>query len=242
MRLVVLNECFLSEDNLAYLRSVGELNVFTDTNDEETAIARLKGKDIALSDMYECPLNSRVLQQADCLKLLCLNTTGYDRVDLEAAALRNVRIANAPGASTESVAEHTFALLLSLSRHLPEIQLAMKQRPFTIRPSERAHYNYLGFDLLGKIIGIIGVGAIGAHVANIARGFGMHVLGYTPTNKGTPGVESVSLNELCARSDVITLHLPLNKQSRFLIDTHIIAKMKRGVVVINTARGAGRSP
>ena len=183
------------------------------------------------------PLTAEVLEKASGVKLLCTNTTGFDRIDMKTATTMKITVANTPGFSTEAVAEHVFALLLSVNRHIIEASLAVRARPFQINPADQSHFKYLGFNLFGRTMGIIGLGAIGAHASKIAHGFGMHVLGFNRSNKKIPNVDSVSLDVLLERSDVISLHCPLNEQSKNLINAANIAKMKKDAIVINTARG-----
>ena len=127
MKIAVLNECFLSDDNIAYLKSVGDVELYNDTTDEETAIKRMAGKDIVLSDMFECPLNEKVLSNSPHVKLLCINSTGYDLVHLPTAIKNHTQITNVPGFSTEAVAEHSFGLLLSVNRHIVSSNLSSAQ-------------------------------------------------------------------------------------------------------------------
>ena len=237
MKTAILNECFLSDSHIEYLKSLGDVEIYSDTTDEEKAIRRIKDKDIVLTDMYECPLNKNLFAVALNLKFMCINSTGYDLVDLAAATKHHVKVANIPGFSTEAVAEHTFALLLALNRHIPECDRFVRQHPFEINPSNRDHDRYLGFTLAGKTLGIIGMGAIGSHVAKIACGFGMEVIGYNRHQKTLPGIKQVDLTELLSRSDIVTLHVPLNEQSKGMINKNSIAKMKDGAILINTARG-----
>ena len=237
MKIAVLNECFLSDKNLVDLRALGEVELYNDTTDEATAIKRMTGKDIVLSDMYECPLNKNVLNQCKNLKFLCINSTGYDLVDLQAAAQNNITVANTPGFSTEAVAEHVFALLLAVNRRILSGDQALRAKPFQINPADKAYYKYLGFNLAGKTMGIIGLGAIGSHVAKIAAGFGMQCIAYNRSEKHDTGVSMVSLEELFKQSDVITLHTPFNDDSKALINAGTLEKMNPHCIIINTARG-----
>ena len=237
MKIVVLNECFLSAENISYLKSFGDLEMFVDTASERAAIERMAGADIVLADMYDCPLNAEVLGKADKTKLVCVNSTGFDLVSLETAAAKGISVANTPGFSTEAVAEHTFALLLAVNRHIVDSSIAMIAQPFQINPGNQQHNQYLGMTLAGKTIGIVGLGAIGQHVAGIAHGFGMQVAAYNRSKKDMVGVKMLSLDELYAQSDIISLNMPLNDQSQNLIDVSSIEKMKDGVIIINTARG-----
>ncbi|MCK5519196.1 MAG: D-2-hydroxyacid dehydrogenase [Alphaproteobacteria bacterium] len=236
MKIAVLNECFLSEANISYLKSIGDVELFDDTTNEKKAITRITGKDIVFADMYECPLNKNTLSHANNLKLLCLNTTGYDQIDADTISRYNIKVANTPSYSTEAVAEHTFALLLSLSHHIVKVEKDIREKPFQINPADKRHYDYLGFNLHGKTIGIIGLGAIGCHVAKIANGFGMKVIGYNRNQKSISNITNVKLNDLFKSADIITLHTPLNKESENIINAHSIEKMKQDVLIINTSR------
>jgi D-3-phosphoglycerate dehydrogenase len=159
---------------------------------------------------------------------------GVDNIDLAAAQSNDVVVINAPTATTIAVAEHTLALMLSLIRHVPRSDTTMKSGLWEKK-------NLVGSELYGKIVGIIGVGNIGSGVAQRARAFGMQILGYDPflTEEAIRerGAEAVSLHNLYAKSDFISLHIPLSPQTRNLIDGQAIGHMKRGVYLICAARG-----
>lgn len=169
------------------------------------------------------------------LKLLCTMSTGVDHIDLKTAKKRGVTVSNVPEYGSNTVAEHTFALLLSISRKIP-------QSLSRIRLSDFSRQGLRGFDLAGKTMGIIGMGKIGRHVARIARGFEMNVLACDPflTKKQAKilCVGCVSLNKLLSESDVISLHAPLNDKTRHLLNTKNLKHVKKGAVLINTSRGA----
>ncbi|MDD4616341.1 MAG: NAD(P)-dependent oxidoreductase [Alphaproteobacteria bacterium] len=236
MKIAVLNECFLSPKNLDDLRAMGEVSVFNDTTSEDLACERMQGRDIVLADAFECPLNEKTFEAADMLKLICLNSTGFDRVDLSAAKRKKILVANAPGYSTEAVAEHAFALILSLSKRICLADRDVRKSPFQVTPSDRTHDRYIGFNLSGKILGIYGTGAIGQQVARIANGFGMTVIGYNRSPKTCSGIKSVSLDELLAQSDILTLHAPFNAESKNFIKKRTLERMKDRAIIINTAR------
>ena len=168
------------------------------------------------------------------LKCIAARSTGVDNVDLVAAREHGVIVCNVPSYGARTVAEFTFALLLALSRRLPEAANQVRQEGnFETRALE-------GFDLFGKTIGVIGTGAIGKNVVKIAQGFGMHVLMFDKFPAA--GLESsdaryVALDELLAQSDIITLHVPLVPENMHLLGRDAFAKMKRGAYIINTARG-----
>jgi glycerate dehydrogenase len=237
MKIVILNESFLKEPHLEKLRQLGNVEVYTDTEDETTAIERLKNADVAVADCWLTPLNEVVFSASPALKYVSLNSTGFDLVDLEAARKHNVAIANVPGFSTEGVAEHAIALLLSLVRHIPIAHEAMKQQPFQVDPANLTTHAYLGTDLRGKTMGIIGLGQIGTRVAELAQGFGMKVIGYNRTPRAVPGVTQLSIEEVLSQSDVISLNTALTDNLAKIIDTEALRTMKPSTYLINTARG-----
>ncbi len=168
------------------------------------------------------------------LKCIAARSTGVDNIDIAAAKERGIVVCNVPSYGARTVAEFTFALLLGISRRLPEAANQVRQEGnFRTSPLE-------GFDLFGKTIGVIGTGAIGKNVVRIAQGFGMHVLMFDKfPAQGIETAEAhyVALDELLAQSDIITLHVPLVPENVHLLGRDAFAKMKCGAYIINTARG-----
>lgn len=168
------------------------------------------------------------------LKLIATRSTGFDHIDLEAATARNIAVVNVPNYGENTVAEHAFTLLLALARRLPQTLETTKEGVYS--PTELS-----GFDLKGKVLGVVGTGRIGQHSARIGRGFGMEVLGYDlfekPEVAEEIGFRYTSFDELLERSDVITLHAPLTPENVHLMNAETFAKMKPSAVLINTARG-----
>ena len=165
------------------------------------------------------------------VRLIALRCAGYNHVDLEAAGRLGMTVARVPAYSPHAVAEHTVALMLTLNRKTHRAFHRVREGNFSIE-------GLMGFDLVGKTVGVIGLGQIGSIVARIMVGFGCEVLGYDPVAGDVcEGVERVGLDALCERSDVVTLHCPLTSESRYLIDGARLERMKRGVMVINTSRG-----
>lgn len=179
-------------------------------------------------------MNGETLDKYPKLRLIAARSTGIDHIDLDYCRKRNIEVVHVPKYGEATVAEYTFGLLLNLSRKIIEARNDMKNASVHIN-------DYLGFDLYDHTIGIIGTGAIGRHVAKLARGFGMHVLAYDlyPNEEFQRiyNIHYVSLDELYARSDIITLHAPSTKDNRHLLNDAAFAKMKDGVIIINTARG-----
>jgi D-lactate dehydrogenase len=179
-------------------------------------------------------MSAQTLKRMPKLKLIATRSTGFDHIDIEACFDKGIAVTNVPTYGENTVAEHTFALLLALSRRLPESIEKTRIRNFS-------PVGLRGFDLKGKTIGIIGTGHIGAHVARIAHGFAMHILAFDhhPDEELADyfDVDYVQLEELISKSDIISLHTPLNEHTRHMIDLKRIEAMKDGVVILNTSRG-----
>lgn len=168
------------------------------------------------------------------LRIIGRAGVGLDNVDVDACTDRGILVINAPTANIMSATEHTMAMLLALCRNIPEAHASVKRGEWT-----RA--KFMGVELDGKTLGIIGLGRIGSRVTTRARGFGMRVIGYDPYIADTAfervGATRVTLDQLLAQSDVITVHTPMTEETRRLLGAGEIAKMKDGVIVLNIARG-----
>lgn len=237
MKIVILNECFLNEEHLKELRTLGDVTVYTDTISEKDAIERLKYAEIALVDTFFAPLNKKTFESSKNLKFIALNSTGYDPVDLKAAKEHNIRISNLPGYSTDAVAEHAIALMFATIRKIPLADKEMRIKPFETDPGREAHRKYRGFQLDGKTLGIIGLGSIGIRTASIGRALGMKVIAYNRTPKKIVGIEQKELKDILKDSDIVSLHLPLMPGLENMISEQELAMMKPNAVLINTARG-----
>lgn len=168
------------------------------------------------------------------VRLVALRCAGFNNVDLPAAHELDVTIARVPAYSPHAVAEHTIALLLALNRRVHRAYNRVRDGNFALE-------GLLGFDLHGLTAGVVGTGKIGVNVARILRGFGCRVLAHDPFPNPeceNLGVAYVSLDTLFSESDIVTLHCPLTPESHHLINAHAISKMKPGVTLINTSRGA----
>jgi len=181
-------------------------------------------------------MNAAVIATLESLgvRLIALRCAGYNNVDLSAAKKHGITVVRVPAYSPYAVAEHTIALMLALNRKL--------HRAYNrVREGNLALDGLVGFDMHGKIVGVIGTGQIGTVVAQILTGFGCPILAFDPLPNATCqscGVRYVELDELFAQSDIITLHCPLTPENKHLINAAAIAKMKDGVMLINTSRGA----
>jgi len=204
------------------------LGKLQDTKPEEYADAD------AISVFIYSTVTKELIEKLPNLNLVTTRSTGFDHVDLAACAERDIHVSNVPTYGENTVAEHTFALILNLSRNVHKSYLRTLQNDFRIE-------DLRGFDLKGKTLGVIGAGHIGQHVIKIAKGFGMHVLAYDPKPNAFMAdvlhFNYTSLDELYAKSDIITIHVPLIPPTKHLINHESIAKMKDGVIIINTARG-----
>jgi D-lactate dehydrogenase len=182
-------------------------------------------------------LSAPVLEQlaAGGVELVALRCAGFNNVDLEAAGQLGIAVVRVPAYSPHAVAEHTAALILALNRKVHRAHQRVREGNFSLAGLE-------GFDLHGRIAGVVGLGKIGRCLADILRGFGMTVLGHDaypdPDYAARSGVRFVELDDLLERSDVVSLHTPLTPETYHLIDADRILRMKQGVLLINTSRGA----
>ncbi len=187
-----------------------------------------------LSIFVYSEITDKVLEAIPGLKLIATRSTGYDHIDVEACKKRNVLVSNVPVYGENTVAEHTFALILALSRNVHKAYFRTTREKFDLKGLQ-------GFDLKDKTLGVIGAGHIGLHVIRMAKGFGMDVLAYDvnkqPFLAEIMDFNYVSLERVLKESDVITLHAPLNEHTHYLINKENIKLIKRGALLINTARG-----
>lgn len=179
-------------------------------------------------------IDEAFLARRPALRLIATRSTGCDHIDLEACARRGVAVTNVGSYGENSVAEHTFALILALSRKLREAEEAIETGKFNV---DRLR----GFDLRGKTLGIIGAGRIGLHVARIGIGFGMTVLAYDAAPHffytDILDFQYASFEEVLKRADVLTLHIPLTAETRHLMNRETLALCRDGILLINTSRG-----
>ncbi len=169
------------------------------------------------------------------VKYIALRSVGFDNVNIKSATRLDIRVANVPEYSPYAIAEHAAGLLLAVNRKLIESNRRVKHFNFNIN-------NLVGFDLNTKTVGIIGTGKIGAVMTKIMHGFGCHILGYDIKQNvelvTNYNLRYTTLKKLCELADIISIHVPLNRETHQLINEDLISEMKQGVVIINTARGA----
>jgi D-3-phosphoglycerate dehydrogenase len=175
-----------------------------------------------------------LLTVASNLKVVGRAGTGLDNVDIPACNRKGIVVMNTPGGNTNSAAEHTMAMILSISRHLPQATSSMKQGKWEKK-------KFMGQEVNGRTLGIIGIGKIGNIVTKYAQGFQMKVIAFDPYTlpevAQKMGVEMVTIDELCARADYISVHTPLTPETKHCLNASIFAKMKKGAIVLNCARG-----
>jgi D-3-phosphoglycerate dehydrogenase len=224
----------LSEEGLKVLRNVKEFQVDVKTDlkpDELKAV--IKDYD-ALVVRSATKVTKEVINAADKLRAIGRAGVGLDNVDLDAATAKGVIVMNTPAGNTISTAEHTFSMILAMSRNIPQANASMKK-------GEWKRSKFMGVELYNKVLGIVGFGRIGSEVAKRALSFGMKVLAYDPFLSKevaeTLGVEVVELKEIFENADYITVHTPLTDETRHLISAKEFAMMKKGVRLVNCARG-----
>jgi D-3-phosphoglycerate dehydrogenase len=224
----------LSEQGLAILRQAQGLEVdYRPGLDEAALAAAIVGAD-ALVIRSGSKVTARVLEAADRLKVIGRAGIGVDNVDVVAASKRGVVVMNTPTGNAVTTAEHAIALLMSLARMIPEACRTLKAGKWEKKKFE-------GRELAGKTLGVIGLGNIGRIVADRARGLRMNVIGYDPVltsdRAAALGVELVSLDAIWERADAVTVHTPLNAATRALVNEAMLPRLKKGVLLVNAARG-----
>lgn len=214
-----INPGDLSWDKLDVL--CDKLTVF-DSTPEDEAFSRLAGNEILMTS--KCPITRELMEQNPQLKYIGCTATGYNNIDVEAAADLGIAVTNIPAYSTDAVAQHTIALMLEISNHVGLHNASVQEGQW----SENPYFCYWKKPvtlLHGKSLGIIGYGAIGKRVAEIARALGMEIRIFSQDPDGT------------MKCDFVSLHCPLTKENRNMVDTEFLVNMKPGAVLINTARG-----
>jgi D-3-phosphoglycerate dehydrogenase / 2-oxoglutarate reductase len=215
------------------LSPFGQVEVTRNT-DEQSLIALMKGT-IAVIARGMTQISGSVIHAGKDLRVIGRTGSGYDSIDVEAATGRRIPVVYAPGAGARAVAEGTLCMILACAKRLKEFDIKM------VHGEWEARERFAPGDLEGAVLGIVGLGRIGREVARLAKNFGMRILTYdpliSPQTAEQSGAELVQLNELFAKSDFISLHAPSNKQTRGMINRERLRGVKKGVVLINLARG-----
>jgi len=214
------------------IRTLGEVHIYSDKAEtQEELIERIKESDVVINIRAYTHLTRQVLASCPNLRLISIWGTGTDNVDLESARELGITVTNTPGANALSVAEHTIAILLSLARQIPYLDREVRSGNWP--RVEMVQLN-------GKVLGLLGLGAIGRHMARMAKGLGMDVIAWTfhpsPERAKESGVRFVSKEELLKNSDVVSLHLRLNDETRGFFRKEDFDLMKPTAFFVNTAR------
>ena len=187
-----------------------------------------------LSVFIHSPVTASLLAQMPALRFVATRSTGYDHVDLAACRARDIPVSNVPTYGENTVAEHTFGLILALSRKIHQAYVRTVRGDFSLA-------GLRGFDLKGRTLGVVGTGNIGLHAIRIGRGFGMDVLAYDVREQHllaeVLGFRYVPLDDLIAQADIVSLHVPYFPTTHHLINRERLARMKHGSLLVNTARG-----
>lgn len=235
MKIVMLQSLGISGTKLAsltqpFLDNGHELVIYEDQVDEETLKARVSDADVLV--LANMPLNGEVIAAAKKLKFISVAFTGYDHIDLEQCKAQGIKVSNAAGYSTRSVAEITFGLIVGLLRNMVPLDGVVRQGG--------TKQGYQQSDLYGKTLGVLGTGAIGAAVAELGLAYGCNVLAYNRSEKPElvqRGVKYMPLESVLAASDIVTLHVPLTNETKHLINAARLQLMKPTALLINTAVG-----
>lgn len=237
MKIVVMDGKGVNPGDMSWkqIQQFGELIVYERTASEEI-IDHVGDAEIVLTN--KTVFDEDTIAKLKNVKYIGVLATGYNVVDLKAASKRGIVVTNIPAYSTDSVAQMTFAHILNVTNHVDHYARASRDGEWSRCP-DFCYWDKPLVELAGKTIGIIGLGNIGMKVANIALNFGMNVIAYTSKEpKEIPnGINKASIDNILSDSDIISLHCPLTKQTRELINKDSIAKMKKSVIVVNTGRG-----
>lgn len=233
MKIVYLDAKTIGEDiDLSIVKNAGDAVIYPNTPQEEVKNV-ITDTDVIIVNKLK--LNESNLKYAKNLKLICVTATGYDNIDIEYCKAHNIAVCNVVGYSSHSVAQLTIAMALNLSMKLSNYTEYVDDGSYTksgIANKLSPTYS----EMQGKIWGVVGLGAIGRQVANIASALGCKVIAFKKTPDNT--IPCCNLKYLFKKSDIISVHLPLNNETRSIIDEEMISLMKKDAILINVARGA----
>lgn len=234
MQIVITDGFTLNPGDLSWtpFEGLGEVVIHDRTPEDEV---RERCRNAAVIITNKTPVSSAVIEAAAGLKVIAVTATGYNIVDVEAAAKRGIPVCNVPGYGTDSVAQHTFALLLELANHAGRNSVSVHQGEWG-RSADWCYSKAPLTELSGKTFGIIGYGRIGQKAGEIARAFGMNVIYSSRSDKGGDA-KRVSIEEIFSQSDVVSLHCPLTSDNHSFVNERLLSRMKPTAFLINTARG-----
>ena len=236
MKIVCLEANCLGDDvDLTCLEEFGEVTVYGTS----TALAtpeRVKDAEVII--VNKVPMNATTLSEAKNLKVICVTATGTNIIDTEYTNARGITVMNVRGYSTDAVVQHTFALLFYVYEKLSYYDNFVKSGAY-VKNDIFSHFDKRFFELKGKTWGIIGLGEIGRGVAKIAQAFGCNIIYYSTSGKNkNQEYTRVTLDELLSQSDIVSIHAPLNNQTKDLIGAAEFNKMKDSAVIMNLGRGS----
>jgi D-3-phosphoglycerate dehydrogenase len=224
----------IAELGIRKLQEIPEVVVDVRTGLSENELVDIIGRYDALLVRSQTKVTAAVIDAGERLKVIGRAGVGVDNIDVHAATLRGILVVNAPDGNTISAAEHTFAMMIALARHIPQAHQVTKSGVWDRK-------SFLGVELRGKTLAVIGLGRIGTEVAKRAQAFGMEVIGYDPfltAERATElGIVKATFEDAIKNGDFITVHTPLTKETRHLIGREAFEKMKPGVRIVNCARG-----
>ena len=235
MKIVILEGAAVNPGDLSWdaIKQFGEVTIY-DRTDPTDAAARIRDAQIIL--INKTPITAELLDQCPDLRLICVQATGYNVVDCDAARKRGITVCNVPAYGTNAVTQFTFSLLLEICNRVGHHDDAVH----TGRWSTCGNFCFWDtpqMELYGKTLGIIGYGSIGQSVGRVAKAFGMKGRAYSRTQKPEFQDDYANLDTVLAQSDIITLHCPMTPETDRIINKDTIAKMKDGAILINTGRG-----
>jgi glycerate dehydrogenase len=235
MQIVILDGYTLNPGDQDWepLYKLGNVTIF-DRSKTEEIVARAADAEIVL--VNKVVLSAETLAQLPQLKYIGVTATGYNNIDIEAAGKHGITVTNVKAYGPASVAQQTFALLLSLVNRAETHSQSVFAGEWTSSP-DFCYWKTPLTELAGKTMGLIGFGDIGSQVANIALAFGMRVIAYRKHPTSTEGIEMVPLDDIFTRSDVISLHCPLTDETREIINRDSLTRMKPNAIILNTGRG-----
>ena len=235
MKIVILEALSLGEDMIfTDFDKYGEVVLYPSSTEDQVA-DRVTDCDVIIAN--KVPMNEKTLSKAEKLKLICITATGINNLDGDYLKKRGIAACNVAGYSTDGVAQHTFALMFYVMEKLSYYDEYVKSGAYS-RGAVFSHFSQNFCEVNGKTWGIIGMGAIGRRVAEIATAFGCKVICYSASgSKYDTPYEQVSFDELLSRSDFLSIHAPLNKYTENLMNMEAFKKMKPSAILINVARG-----
>ncbi|MBQ8626287.1 MAG: D-2-hydroxyacid dehydrogenase [Agathobacter sp.] len=235
MKIVFLDAKTIGDDiDMSKFDALGDVVKYNFSTPEE-ALERTKDADVVIINKVE--INEKSIGNADRLKLVCVTATGTNNLDKEYLAKRGIEWRNVAGYSTETVAQHTFALLFFLLEKLSYYDEYVKSEKY-VGDVMFTHFSNVFHELCGKTWGIVGLGNIGRRVAEIAKLFGCRVIYYSTSGKNSNSdYERVSFDELLAQSDVVSVHAPLDENTKGLMNYEAFSKMKKSAIFLNLGRG-----